>query len=84
MNIPTSDAELGSHPAAGWDLGRIVWQLREVRERWRDIQQRQRFGFYDSLVVAAALEAGCRRLLSEDLQHGQRIGALRVENPFRV
>ena len=42
MNIPTSDAELGSHPAAGWDLGRIVWQLREVRERWRDIQQRQR------------------------------------------
>ena len=49
-----------------------------------DIQQRQRFGFYDSLVVAAALEAGCRRLLSEDLPHGQRIGALRVENPFRV
>lgn len=48
-----------------------------------DIQQRQRLGFYDSLVVAAALEAGCRRLLSEDLQHGQRIGALRVENPFR-
>lgn len=49
-----------------------------------DIQRRQRFGFYDSLIVAAALEAGCRRLLSGDLQHGQRIGALRVENPFRV
>ena len=49
-----------------------------------DLQQRQRFGFYDSLVVAAALEAGSRRLLSEDLPHGQRIGALRVENPFRV
>lgn len=49
-----------------------------------DIQQRQRFGFYDSLIVAAALEAGCRRLLSEDLPHGQRIGALRVENPFRA
>lgn len=49
-----------------------------------DIQQRQRFGFYDSLVIAAALQAGCRRLLSEDLQHGQRIGGLRVENPFRA
>lgn len=47
-----------------------------------DIGQRLRFGFYDSLVVAAALQAGCRRLLSEDLQHGQRIGKLRVENPF--
>jgi predicted nucleic acid-binding protein len=46
------------------------------------IQQRQGFGFYDSLIVAAALEAGCRRLLSEDLQHGQRIGKLRIENPF--
>jgi predicted nucleic acid-binding protein len=48
------------------------------------IQQRQGFGFYDSLIVAAALEAGCRRLLSEDLQHGQRIGKLRVENPFHA
>lgn len=48
-----------------------------------DIRQRQGFGVYESQIVAAALEAGCRRLLSEDLQHGQRIGRLRVENPFR-
>jgi predicted nucleic acid-binding protein len=38
---------------------------------------------YDALIVAAAVEAGCRILCSEDLQHGQRFGALRVENPFR-
>lgn len=37
---------------------------------------------YDSLIVAAALEAGCTRLLTEDLQHGQRIETLIVENPF--
>ena len=49
-----------------------------------EIQQRLGFGFHDSLIVAAALEAGCQRLLSEDLQHGQRIGKLRVENPFRA
>lgn len=48
-----------------------------------DLQERFRFGFYDALIVGAALEAGCRRLLSEDLQHGQRIGTLRIENPFR-
>lgn len=41
------------------------------------------FSFYDCLIVAAALEAGCKRLLTEDLQHGQRIEGLRVENPFR-
>ena len=48
-----------------------------------ELQQRYAFSFYDSLIVAAALEGGCKRLLTEDLQHGQRIGALRVENPFR-
>ena len=46
-----------------------------VRQRWR-------FSFYDALIVAAAQSAGCRRLLSEDLQHGQRIDGLVVENPF--
>src|SRR6266567_4386944 len=39
---------------------------------------------YDALVVAAALEAGCAILYSEDLQHGQIInGKLTVRNPFR-
>lgn len=39
--------------------------------------------FYDALIVAAALDAGCIVLCSEDLQHGQKFGTLRVENPFR-
>ncbi|WP_022724156.1 PIN domain-containing protein [Rhodopseudomonas sp. B29] len=38
--------------------------------------------FYDALIVAAALEAGCDTLYSEDMQHGRRIGALRIEDPF--
>lgn len=46
------------------------------------IKDRFLLGWYDSLVVAAALKAGCDRLLTEDLQHGQRFGSLRVENPF--
>ena len=49
-----------------------------------ELQQRQGFAFYDSVIVAAALEAGCKRLLTEDLQHGQRMGTLRIENPFRT
>lgn len=47
-----------------------------------DVQERYKFGFYDSLIVAAALEAGCARLLSEDMQHGQRIEGLTITNPF--
>ena len=42
-----------------------------------------KLSFYDALIVAAALDAGCEVLCSEDLQHGQKFGALRVENPFR-
>lgn len=48
-----------------------------------DVQARWRFGFYDSLIVAGALSAGCSRLLSEDLQHGQRVDQLTIVNPFR-
>jgi predicted nucleic acid-binding protein len=47
-----------------------------IRARWR-------YGFYDSLVIAAALSAGCTKLLSEDLQHGQRIESLIIIDPFR-
>jgi predicted nucleic acid-binding protein len=43
----------------------------------------QGFSLWDALILEAALRAGARRLLTEDLQHGQRIGNLSVENPFR-
>jgi predicted nucleic acid-binding protein len=38
--------------------------------------------WYDSLIVSAAIQARCDLLLTEDLQHGQRFGALQVINPF--
>lgn len=47
-----------------------------------NLRARFRFSFYDSLIVAAALEAGCKRLLTEDLQDGQQIDGLTIENPF--
>jgi predicted nucleic acid-binding protein len=43
----------------------------------------QSFTFWDALIVEAALRVGAGHLLTEDLQHGQRIGGLVVENPFR-
>lgn len=44
----------------------------------------ERYGFsiWDGLIVAAAVEAGCTKLLTEDLQHGQTIEGLLIENPF--
>jgi predicted nucleic acid-binding protein len=46
------------------------------------IQDRYRLHWYDSLIVAAAQQAGCGTLYSEDLQHGQQFGTVRVQNPF--
>jgi predicted nucleic acid-binding protein len=46
------------------------------------LQNRFRLSWYDSLIVSAALHAECTILYSEDMQHGQRFGALQIQNPF--
>lgn len=51
-------------------------------QRALNVQQRYRYGFYDSLIVSAALEAGCTILYSEDLHAGQKIEKLIIQNPF--
>jgi len=38
--------------------------------------------FWDALIVEAALKVGADRLFTEDMQHGQVIEGMRVENPF--
>ena len=43
---------------------------------------RYRLGWYDSLIVAAAIQGQCATLYTEDLRHGLQIGELRIENPF--
>jgi predicted nucleic acid-binding protein len=40
------------------------------------------YSFWDSLVIHSASRAGCRELLSEDMQHGQIIDGVRIVNPF--
>lgn len=46
------------------------------------ISERFKYSIYDGLILASALEARCEVLYSEDLQHGQIIDGLRIENPF--
>lgn len=44
--------------------------------------RRLQFSFWDALIVEAAFAGGADRLLTEDLQHGQVIDGLKIENPF--
>lgn len=51
------------------------------------LRMAEKYGWsvYDGLIAAAALEAGCVTLYSEDFRHGQVIeGRLSVRNPFAV
>lgn len=47
------------------------------------LRQRVNYHWYDCLIVAAAITAGCDLLYSEDMQHGRVIDGVRIENPFR-
>jgi predicted nucleic acid-binding protein len=46
------------------------------------IEDESRIGFWDALIVASAAKAGTVRILSEDLNAGQIIAGIRIENPF--
>jgi predicted nucleic acid-binding protein len=46
------------------------------------IARKYRVAWYDSIIVASALESRCDMLYSEDFQHGREIEGLRIENPF--
>jgi predicted nucleic acid-binding protein len=48
------------------------------------IHQRYKLSFYDAVLIASAISAECGIFLSEDLNHHQAIGALRIVNPFMV
>lgn len=62
-----------------------LWRVQPSADLYRralEIQDRYHYGFYDALIIASALAAGCTTLYSEDFQHGQRIDRLTVVNPF--
>jgi predicted nucleic acid-binding protein len=48
------------------------------------IEAKQRFGisYWDAAIVAAAKQLGCRRVYSEDFNHGQDYDGVRAINPF--
>lgn len=48
------------------------------------LAERYGLSLYDAIIAAAAIDAGCDTLWSEDMQHGMRLGVLRVVNPFRT
>ncbi len=55
----------------------------ELYKHTLDIMERWGYSYYDSLIIAAALQADCEILYSEDLHHNQKIRGLTIIDPFR-
>jgi predicted nucleic acid-binding protein len=54
-----------------------------IHEATLDIAERYGYSFYDSMIMAAAINAGCSLVYTEDLQSGQHIqDSLLIVNPF--
>jgi predicted nucleic acid-binding protein len=54
----------------------------EIDEAFR-IEDESGISFWDALIVASAVKCGASRILSEDMNAGQRISGVVIENPFR-
>ena len=65
-------------------VGSIVPVTEETHDLARAIVFRYKLGFYDSVLISAALLADCDTFYSEDMHHGLVIeGSLTIRNPFR-
>jgi predicted nucleic acid-binding protein len=56
----------------------------KTHEAALEIASQYGYQIYDALILAAALDAQCNILYTEDMQNGQTIGALTIRNPFEV
>ena len=65
---------LSALPVIGIDAERILAAIGRSRS--------MQLSFWDALIIETALAGGAARLLTEDLQHGQIIDGLQIENPF--
>jgi predicted nucleic acid-binding protein len=66
------------------DLANWRYHSPETSDLLEAIEFQQEYGlsFWDALILQSAARLGCRRLISEDLIHGQIFGKVRVINPF--
>ncbi len=53
-----------------------------VTQRAWSVQDTAGLSWWDSLLIASALESGCRLFVSEDIAKGVEIDGLRIANPF--
>jgi len=66
----------------GWTRFPIQEMTMTIFTSALEIKKRFEFSYWDSAVIAAARELGCKTLYSEDMSHGQRVSGVLIVNPF--
>ena len=59
-----------------------VYASEELYQSALMIQTDYHYGFYDELIFASAIQAKCKTLYTEDLQSGQTLLGVKIQNPF--
>ena len=63
--------------------GEVVSPAPAMLIRAIDLSDASSCSFWDALILQAAIDSRCVRLFTEDLNHGQVINGLRIENPLK-
>ena len=79
LKVDVEEARLIVRELAVWQP--VAADLAMLKRAWV-LQDRFPLSWWDALIIAAAQTCECKVLLTEDLQHGQEFGAVRVVNPF--
>ncbi len=73
--------------ARGIIVNYFSWQVELIEPHTilsaSEIEERHLLSFWDSLIIATACQAKAKKVLTEDLNHGQIIEGILIENPFQ-
>jgi len=76
--LPKVSARAVIHSYASWCIENT---LVDISTAFR-IEDESQIGFWDALIIASAAKSGATRLISEDLNSGQTVMGVAIENPF--
>jgi len=76
------------HPARAREIIRnyLAWPIQindpEMTIRASEIEEKHKLSFWDSMIIAAAMQMHAKKIITEDLNHGQIIEGIEIENPL--
>lgn len=78
--LPRDEARLIVNYYSRWCVATTTEEIKRAFQ----IEDEARINFWDAMIIAAAIKSGATRIFSEDLNPGQTIAGIQIENPFAI